>query len=185
MVKKAPVGRPRAGKTRKDRSRAAAYAHFAARLHGWKHEDYDQHFARDIGVAFRESEARKSARALRQQLAPRHVYKNWLLIDEDALGLETVLIRFPPSDAHNNDVMNALRLTEGIRQVVKGEVTGAIAALGLVRDRRERQDLRARIGGFAPAGFGFEPVLFETHEPALRTWRGIAHREAADEEQLA
>jgi hypothetical protein len=185
MVKKAPVGRPRGGNSRKDRSRAAAYAHFAARLHGWKYEEYDRRFARDLGVAFRESEARSSARALRQQLAPRAVYQNWLLIDEDALGLETVLIWFPPSDEDRSDLVNTLRSTEGIRQIVQGESTGAIAALALVRDRRERQDLRARIRDFAPDGFSFEPVLFETHEPALRTWRGIAHREAADEAQLA
>jgi hypothetical protein len=185
MMAKAPVGRRLTGTVRKDHSRAGAFAYFAAKLNGWKQVEYNDRFRDDLGISFNESETRASARALRQELQPRAPDRDWLLIDGDALGLETVLITFPASGGDRSELINALSTVEGICQLVQGEATGTIVAVAVVRDRAERQDLRARVRDLTTDAFTFEPVLSETHEPAKRTWRALARREANAEGQAA
>jgi hypothetical protein len=190
------MARPPVGTVRQSSSRTALFAYITARLHGSPPRDHDEFFRQEIGVAIGRDGAERAARPHRFE-SPRKktrgtpagpvtrvdgALRDWLLVDEQRLGLETALIRFPGDGRKQTELLDILKALPGIRQVVETAPRREIVVIAVFRDAQARRDLRAQLEEVA-GRILWEEILEETHTPALATWAALA-RGAAVTEQL-
>ncbi|HAL27646.1 MAG TPA: hypothetical protein DCP25_13065 [Chloroflexi bacterium] len=178
-------------------SRTALFAYIAARLHGCPVRGHDAFFSDELGVIASRTGAEKAARPYRdvsERKLPRGtaavgptrrepVLRDWLLIDEQRLDLETVLLRFPGDGRRQSDLLAMLNHLPGIRQVIETASRREVVAIAVFRDAQTKRRLRAALEEVAEHII-WEEVLTESHEPALRTWQVLTRAEAADENRL-
>lgn len=176
-------------------TQAALFAYFAARLSGIPAEGFDAFF-QGLGLAVRRNGALRAMRPLRYQppgkglpgrkpSRPRRAgrragFRDWILIDESAVDVETALIRFPGTGARQTDLISALRTAVGVRQVFETAHKRDVYAMVLFRGRQERRRLRARLEELAEK-IVWDDVLWETHESAIATWCDLARGSAIEE----
>lgn len=180
-------------------TRTALYAYFAAQLAGIPIRSFNDLFDR-WGLAIRQDGATRAA-SLRKQQSPTKVapgrrparrqtprldpvFREWLLIDEPRLGLELALLTFPGDGRRQTDLLEALRQTAGVRQIIETARKRDVVAIVLFAGPRERRDLRARLEEISHQII-WDDVISETHEPAPHTWRALALTAAAEEDLLA
>jgi hypothetical protein len=180
MMTTAPVGRPKHGLVRKDKSRTGAFAHIAAYLNGTSQRDASTWFRSQIGLSISGSDARAAAHALALD-AGKELNRKWLSVDEQGYGLDLVLIRFPGTGTLRRDLETCLLELDAIRQVICTESTGELVAVAIVEDGAARRELNARLRAFTDDRFHFDTILWESHDPARATWRNLARRAASRE----
>ncbi len=184
------------GKVNKDVSRTALYAYIAARLHGVRTADQDRFFREGLRVLVGQKSAARAATRTRgssrsteggERTATRRArrkppFRDWVLVDENRLGFELAVVRFPGQGGRQKELVKALKKVVGVRQIIETEESGDVLAILIFAGLEQRRDLRARLEELSERFF-WENVLSETHEPALVTWQELA-RTAADAEGL-
>ncbi len=101
-----------------------------------------------------------------------------MVVDEPALGLLRLLLRLPNDGLPRPELLEALRGLPGIRQVLEVSSDREILAVGLARDLREAEDLRARVQDHAVGqSVRMDIISAESHRPAERTWVELARRQ--------
>jgi hypothetical protein len=113
-----------------------------------------------------------------------NIFREWLLIDEQRLDLDVGLVRFTGSGRRQSELLTALRHLPGIRQVIETAYKRDVLAITVTAGAAQRRNLRARLEELATELY-WDEVVFETHEPAVDTWRELARQAAADEQLLA
>lgn len=191
------MARTPVGKVNKDVSRTALYAYIAARLHGVRTADQDQFFRTQLGVLVGQKSAARAAtrvrgssrsgegrgRPAKRGRRRKHVLRDWLLVDENELGLELALVRFPGSGRRQKELVEALGKLVGVRQIIETERSGDVLAIVMFSGLDVRRDLRARLEELSDRLF-WDNVLSESHQPALATWRALATKAAVAEHLL-
>lgn len=182
------MGRPPDGTGRKTESRTAVFAYIAARLADVREVDENAFYER-LGLNLSRTTANKAGRAASHRrssgfpapetgTAPSAIRK-WLIVEEADLDLEVALVRFPSASSRHEHLVPTLVEIDGIRQVIEVEGTFEVFAVvlcdGPISRKRLQAVLRERTG-LDPAWLTVE---HETWRPALRTWAGLARRQAA------
>jgi hypothetical protein len=182
------------GTTVQPRSRTALYAAIAATLEDVPKRRFDEYFA-SLGLAIGRDGAEKAAsphRAVSQWKLRRgrpgavkpkktSALRPWLLVDERALLFERALILFDGKGRARSELVRALSSTPGIRQIIETGRRRDVVAVALFQGLVEREQLRARLEELDEPFF-WEDIVFETHEPAIQTWKTIAQSAAAEEQ---
>jgi len=109
------------------------------------------------------------------------VLRNWLLVDEPALGLRRALVRFPGEGARQADLIATLRRFRGVRQIFETRERRDVYAVVLHRPEEEETMVTAL------EGFGrcyWNGISLEEHEPAIESWASFLRRSADREELL-
>jgi hypothetical protein len=181
-------------------TRTALFSYIAARLSGVPATGFDNFFE-TLGVAVRSDGAQRAARRVRHQPALKRragratadrdtptpaeqvAFREWLLIDERRLDLELALVTFPGDGRHQGGLIRALAGTAGVRQVIETAHKRDVIAIVVFSGPEQRRELQASLEELAERRI-WDDILFETHEPAINTWRALSRR-AAEEEDLA
>jgi hypothetical protein len=183
-------------------SRTALFAYIAARLAGHPTRAFDGLF-QAWGLAVRADSALRAASRTKRRVPARGrpgrkgagptaaahgqaqgIFREWLLVDESKLDLEAALIRFPGTGSRQNELIDGLGRTTGIRHVVETSRARDVYAIAVFAGPQARRELRAQLEELA-AELIWEDVLWETQEPAIETWRNLAHRAAEAEGLVA
>jgi plasmid stabilization system protein ParE len=113
----------------------------------------------------------------------RATFREWLLIDELALGLEVALVRFPGTGSRQHELLEGLERTPGVRHIIDRAHARDVYAVVLFQGARGRRELRARLEELAEAFF-WDDVLWESQLPAIASWLSLA-KESATRDGLA
>jgi len=190
------MARPSVGTVPQATSQTGLFAYIAARLHGSPPRDHSRFFRDELGVAVGRNGAEAAAKPHRFESPHQKrrgspagpitrrdsALRDWLLIDEQQLGLETALIRFPGDGRKQTQLIGMLDHLPGVRQVVETAPRREIVIVAVFSGARARQELRARLEEVAEQMI-WDEILKETHVPSLVTWAALS-REAAVRESL-
>ena len=175
-------------------TQAALFAYLAARLADVPVARFNDFFGR-LGIKVRRDGAMRAMKARRfnpptKSIAGRKpstpsaptspALRDWLLVDEAALEVETALLRFPGSGRRQSALIDGLTCLPGVRQVIETAHLRDVFAVVIFLGPTHRRDLRAQVEELAPEVV-WDDVLFETHEPTVRSWQELARRTAARE----
>jgi hypothetical protein len=193
------MARTTRGTKRQAESRTALFAYVAAKLAGLPTRLFDDTFKR-WGLAVRQDSALRAAspakshpatklrpgrtaRSATPARAASGSFREWLLVDELRLDLEVALIRFPGGGSRQDELLEGLATTAGVRQVVETARVRDVYAFVVFEGAQRRRELRARLEELAHA-LEWDDILFETHEPSIEMWRDLAYRAAEAEDLL-
>jgi hypothetical protein len=199
MVSGRPVGRPREGAPRKERSTTAVRAYVAGRLAG----RLDQEFlAGDLGVAVNMSAIQRASGPLHWRppnYKPRGraaggpappsgtALRDWLAVRTDELRLSLGLVTLPvPGAQAQRELYHALQSVLGVVHLVRAGdgPTRRVVALVVTDGDDDRRRLRAELEEYADS-WEWSEVDEETVNPAVQTWRHLTLLAARDEDLLA
>lgn len=106
------------------------------------------------------------------------IMRDWVLVDESALGLRVVLFRLSNDGLPQRQLLADLRDVRGVRQIIETSADRELLAVAVVRGIEHARDMRARFEELAPGrSVRMDFVEFETHEPAIATWLDLAKLE--------
>src|SRR5947207_2841916 len=142
------MARPPVGAVAQAESRGALFAFITARLYGSPTREHDAFFRDELGIRVSRSGAETAARPYRltsPRKRPRGtarsepsrrepILRDWLLVDERRLNLETVLLRFPGDGRRQSALLAMLDDVPGIRQVIETASRREVVAIAVVRD---------------------------------------------------
>ena len=110
----------------------------------------------------------------------RPLLRDWLLVDEAQLGIKKVVYRIANDGLVQPELIAAIALLEGVRQVLETSSDRMLIIVALVCDDPGARDLRARIEELAPGrAVRMDDVTWEDHSPAARAWVEVARRMAS------
>lgn len=185
--------RPPVGNTTQERSLTALYAYVVGALEGVGARERDT-LCRGLEILVKKNGLERAAKDYlwdppRASDPPPRTHSGtlrpWLLVDEPRMGIERALVRFPGAGRRRPDLLELLRQTPGVRQLVELR-TGPkdIVAVMLFQDTRDRERLEAVIEA-EEVPYEWDEIRSEDHEPALGTWRFLVRRAAEKEKLLA
>ena len=195
MVPATPVGRPREGTTRKDRSVTAVRAYIAARLAGRLDQDF---LTNDLRVALSVSAIHRASRELHWRspaYKPRGLaaggpapaagtaLRDWLAVRPHELQLGIGLVTIPIQGTQpQRELYRALQSVLGVVQLVRVGDGGdrRVLALVVTDGEDDRRRLRSEFDEYAD-DWDWSEVDDETVEPAVQTWTHLVHAAARRE----
>ncbi len=180
-------------------SSTGIFAFIAARLGGHSDASTDE-FLRGLGLKITARGSRRAAtpylevsphkkkrgpRAGSAVAAPRRTaIRGWLLVDEDKLGLEKALVRFPGNGRARPELRRALERLPAVRQVLELEHDRELVAVVVFADAEGRARVQAQLAELTTDARIWDGILRETQLPARQMWSDLARR-AAQAEDLA
>lgn len=179
-------------------SRAAQFAHVAARLHGAPTREHGEWFVSKLKINLSQPQAERAVIPIRhvsplkdargrpgerKQKTP-WAFREWLDVREERFDLIKVLITIEGAGDAPRELSAQLEALPGIRQIIEGATTRNLTAVALLRNVREEDRLRARIEELTERRVIWEHIRSETTDPALATWRELARAQARDEGML-
>jgi hypothetical protein len=170
------VARPPVGTHPQAKSLAAVAAFLASRLIGVKTGKRDEWLAGEQLVIGRNGLERAGTYA-------RSSLRHWLIVDEPALGLglEKAAIVFPGSGRARPELIEALRRTKAVRQLLVMRSRRDVIAI-LVFPGTDKEALFAEIES-AGEPFVWEELLEDDRLVEAEMWLALMHR-AAEQESL-
>ena len=163
----------------------------AARLNGvptrlvqqWAH-DNDLHassssgFERAVGPVRAVSELQGSrGRPGRRQQKERALIRDWLLVNEESLGLVKMVYRLPNDGMPQAELLERLGTLIGVRQVIETGSDREVIVIALVRDSGAARLLRGQLEDLVPGrSVRMDTVEWEDHTAAGPTWTHLARR---------
>ena len=133
-------------------------------------------FQRAVGPV-KAAEPLKGARGRRGDRHPKEapLIREWLLVEEQALGILKVIYRLPNDGLPQDALCEQAGKLIGVRQIIETGSDRELIVIALVRDLIAARDLRARLEDLAPGrSVRMDLVEFEDQTPAVRTWRRLA-----------
>lgn len=110
--------------------------------------------------------------------------REWLLVEEHKLDLDSAMIRFPGSGRRQSDLLRGLDGVHGVRQVIELSEQRDVLAIVIFDGRDDRRRLRAELEELAWSMI-WEDIESESHDPATATWKHLARHAAGGEGLLA
>lgn len=191
------VARPADGKANKDRVRTTLFAYVTSRLSAGRGTQY---YKGDLRVSLNETVVATSGNARRWKPGEpdpatagwsgrlrgrKSLFRPWLLVDEEALGVYRAVVHFRAEDLAAFDALQArLRRTVGVSEVHACDDGETVFAVVLWREPADKRRLiehfrRELAIGRRPRWY----VIESSRYPAAATWRQLT-REAADDDEL-
>jgi hypothetical protein len=170
------------GNTSLEESRTATLAYVAARLSCSSLEEHDDFIRQELGLRFsarsarRAGERRLSHGAPRAQLDPDRWLRNWILVDELALGLRMARVVFPGKGKPRPRLRESLEKLPGVVQVIELKRSHDLETIVVFTDDQERADTSRALSLLGQ--FSWSEILYETHDPAAMTWARQARNTA-------
>jgi hypothetical protein len=191
------VARPADGKANKDRVCTTLFAYVTSRLEGGRGTRY---YKRDLRVSLNETVVATSGNARRWKpgvadpatagwagllRGSTPLFRPWLLVDEEALGVYRAVVHFRVDRLAAFDALQArLRRTVGVSEVHPCEDGETVFAVVLWREPADKRRLteyfrRELALGRQPRWYAIQSSTY----PAAPTWRQLT-RAAADDDEL-
>jgi hypothetical protein len=101
-------------------------------------------------------------------------------VNEERLGVERALVRFPGKGRRQGALIAALKTCPGVRQVIELSAAGDVLAILLFRGPGDRKAVRSALEEMDRPMY-WDDVVLEDHEPAISTWQRLLRRAAEDE----
>ena len=152
-------------------------AYVAARLEGVPARRHGEYFAERLGIAVSGQQAERAARP--------PALEDWLLVDEQRLGLEKSVVTIRGDGRGDADLVRRLAGIAGVRQVIELAHRRDLIVVAVTRDADERLRLRALISELTSRPVYWDEVLYETHAPARHTWARLARGLAVEQGRLS
>ena len=174
-------------------------AYVAARLEGVPARRHGEYFAERLGIAVSGQQAERAARPVRssspwkgqrgrpgaRRAKSVPALEDWLLVDEQRLGLEKSVVTIRGDGRGDADLVRRLAGIAGVRQVIELAHRRDLSVVAVTRDADERLRLRALISELTSRPVYWDEVLYETHAPARHTWARLARGLAVEQGRLS
>ena len=133
-------------------------------------------FERAVGPIRAESPLKgQRGRPGRRRAKKAPVVRDWLLVDETALGVRKMIYRLPNDGMSQPGLIDAVQELEGVRQILETGSDRELIVIALLADDAGAHALRAEIERLAPErSVRMDAVEYEDHQPSVRTWRTLA-----------
>lgn len=170
------------------REREARYAWIAARLAGVTWRGFETWTETTLGrrvsqktarsVAARERRPNRQGRPTSAASPGPYGFGDWVWVDERRIGLLLYLLRVSPATTgERTALIRNLRATPGVRQLLELSSASELHAVLVVRAHADALDVRSRTQEWTAQIVSIHEISYETHAPAVETWRHLAQRE--------
>ncbi len=183
--------------TRMDRTRLYRFGWLAMKFEGRPGREVSSFFERHFRVQVSQDAVERAVEPIRAKNTmkrprgpasewPRRpedtgfaIWTDWLRVDEQRLGIRTVLVRIPNDGYPIDGLVEALETEPGVRQVIETKEMREVFAVALLRTEEDEDDLRARILEHAQGrAVSVTVIRRESHVPTASAWLNLACDEA-------